>query len=156
MKSLLTLFISLFALELMAQHAIIRGQVVDAKNNEPLPFASVVAQDTEYGTTTDVEGNFELHLNAGLYHLEVRFIGYQTRLIPEIQVSPAAPAQLTIRLEEDAEQLAEVEVVANPFEKNAESPVSVQNLGVNEIRRSPGGNQDISRVIQNLQGWLQR
>ncbi len=152
MKVFSTLALVLLTVVTFAQEAIIRGRVVDAKNNDPLPFANVVAQGTEFGTTTDIDGNFELRVTAGLYNLEVSFIGYRTRLVPEIQASQAAPAQVTIKLEEDAQQLQEVEVVANPFEKDAESPVSVQNLGVNEIRRSPGGNQDISRVIQNLPG----
>ena len=152
MKYTLSFIFALVAFAVSAQNAVIRGQVVDAKNNEPLPFANVIAQGTQFGTTTDIDGNFELRVDAGLYNLEISFIGYRTKLEPEIQASPASPAQLTVKLAEDAQQLAEVEVVANPFEKDAESPVSVQNLGVNEIRRSPGGNQDISRVIQNLPG----
>lgn len=152
MKYTLSFIFALVAFAVSAQNAVIRGQVVDAKNNEPLPFANVIAQGTQFGTTTDIDGNFELRVDAGLYNLEISFIGYRTKLEPEIQASPASPAQITVKLDEDAQQLAEVEVVANPFEKDAESPVSVQNLGVNEIRRSPGGNQDISRVIQNLPG----
>lgn len=152
MKYTLSFIFALVAFAVSAQNAVIRGQVVDAKNNEPLPFANVMAQGTQFGTTTDIDGNFELRVDAGLYNLEISFIGYRTKLEPEIQASPASPAQITVKLDEDAQQLAEVEVVANPFEKDAESPVSVQNLGVNEIRRSPGGNQDISRVIQNLPG----
>ncbi|QTN38452.1 TonB-dependent receptor [Cryomorphaceae bacterium] len=152
MKYTLSFIFALVAFAVGAQNAVIRGQVVDAKNNEPLPFANVIAQGTQFGTTTDIDGNFELRVDAGLYNLEISFIGYRTKIEPEIQASPASPAQITVKLDEDATQLAEVEVVANPFEKDAESPVSVQNLGVNEIRRSPGGNQDISRVIQNLPG----
>jgi hypothetical protein len=152
MKYTLSFIFALVAFVVSAQNAVIRGQVVDAKNNEPLPFANVIAQGTQFGTTTDIDGNFELRVDAGLYNLEISFIGYRTKIEPEIQASPASPAQITVKLDEDAQQLAEVEVVANPFEKDAESPVSVQNLGVNEIRRSPGGNQDISRVIQNLPG----
>ncbi|MES2621359.1 MAG: TonB-dependent receptor, partial [Bacteroidota bacterium] len=36
--------------------------------------------------------------------------------------------------------------------KKDESPISVRTIGVNEIQRSPGGNRDISRVIQALPG----
>ncbi len=152
MKSILSFLGVLFFTLGFAQEATINGRVFDAKNNEALPFANVIAQGTEYGTTTDIDGNFVLRLPAGLYNLEVTFIGYRAKIVPEIQVSPAAPAQISVGLDEDTEVLGTVDVVANPFEKDGESPVSVQNLGVNEIRRSPGGNQDISRVIQNLPG----
>ena len=126
MKAFLTLLGALLFSFSWAQEATINGRVLDAKNNEPLPFANVIAQGTSYGTTTDIDGNFVLRLPAGLYNLEVSFIGYQAKLVPEVQVSPAAPAQITVGLNEDAEVLGTVDVVANPFEKDAESPVSVQ------------------------------
>ena len=36
----------------------IRGKVVDATTNEPVPFASVVIWNTTVGAMTDFDGNF--------------------------------------------------------------------------------------------------
>ncbi len=39
----------------------IRGKVVDATTNEPIPFASVVIWNTTTGAMTDFDGNFPFH-----------------------------------------------------------------------------------------------
>lgn len=137
----------------MAQSAILKGSVVDVKNNEGIPFANVFIQNTTIGTTTDLEGNFELtNLKAGLYNVEASFIGYSQKTIFEVEVFNNRPTTLKFELEEDAEQLQEVVVKANPFKKVEETPLSIRTIGVNEIQRYPGGNRDISKVIQSLPG----
>ncbi len=43
-------------------------------------------------------------------------------------------------------------LVSSEFSRSEETPVSVRKLNTNEIERYPGGNRDISRVIQALPG----
>ena len=45
-----------------AQHSI-TGKVLDATNQEPIPFASVTIKNVKSGTTTDNNGNFTLKVN---------------------------------------------------------------------------------------------
>jgi len=136
-----------------AQNGIIRGKVINELNNEPIPFASVIIQGTTTGTTTDMDGNFEIaNLTPNLYNLEVSFLGFETKVIPEIQVSNARAAFVNVSLNETAKQLEAVEIKANPFQRSEESPISTKAIGANEIQRYPGGNRDISRVIQSLPG----
>jgi hypothetical protein len=52
---------------------------------------------------------------------------------------------------EEASDLSEV-VVSSEFTRSEETPLSVRKLNTNEIERYPGGNRDISRVIQALPG----
>ncbi len=59
---------------------------------------------------------------------------------------------LEFQLEEDDEITEEVVVIASPFKKPEESPVSLQTIGTAEIQRNPGGNRDISKVIRVLPG----
>ncbi len=137
----------------MGQNGIIRGKVYNEVNNEPVAFANVVIQNTSIGTTTDLDGNFEITgLKPDLYNLVVSFLGFETKIIPEIQVTNARAAMLNIGLKETSKQLDEVEIKANPFQRTEESPVSVKTIGTNEIQRYPGGNRDISKVIQSLPG----
>jgi hypothetical protein len=137
-----------------AQNGIIQGRVYNAINNEPLPFAAVIIQGTEIGVSTDIDGRYKIeNLTPGLYNIEVQFLGFRTKAVFEIPVTNAKPARVDFPMEEESQQLDEVVVtVQNKFEKPAESPVSVKKLGINEIQRNPGGNQDISRVIQSLPG----
>ena len=43
-------------------------------------------------------------------------------------------------------------IKASPFRKIKESPVSLQRISIKEIEKSPGGNRDISKVIQSYPG----
>lgn len=149
------LIISLLTLgQLLAQNGIIRGRVSDATTNEGLPVAAVKIEGLNKGTATDFDGNFEISgLEAGLYNVTISLLGYQTYTAYEVQVTNARPAILDIRLEASSTKLQEVVVDAQArFDRNPESPVSLQTIGINEIQRNPGGNQDISRVIQALPG----
>lgn len=136
-----------------AQNGIIKGIVLDGKNNEPIPFADVVIENSTAGTSTDLDGTYELSgLEPGLYNVVVSFLGYKTVTEFEIQVSNSKPAIRDFSLLEDAEIVEEVVVKSSPFTKTEESPVSLQTIGTAEIQRNPGGNRDISRVIRILPG----
>ncbi len=151
-KTLTALFI-LFTSSSFAQSGIITGRVFNEKNNEAVPFANVVIQGTTQGVTTDIDGKYRIEkLSPALYNLEVTFIGFKKKTVAEIQVTNAKPAVRDIGLEEDVQNLTEVEVKASAFTKTEESPISVRTIGIAEIERNPGGNRDISKVIQNLPG----
>ncbi|MEM0996861.1 MAG: TonB-dependent receptor [Bacteroidota bacterium] len=137
----------------LAQNGIIRGRVVNAINNTPLDFATVRIQDQPYGGYTDSTGAFEIKgIPPGLYNLQVTYTGYKTIVRTELEVTNAKPVILEIGMEEEGTEVEAVEIVASPYNKTAESPVSLRTIGVNEIARNPGGNRDISRVIQSLPG----
>jgi hypothetical protein len=53
----------------------VKGKVVQADNKQPLLGASVYAENTTLGTTTDQDGNFALQLYEGGYGLVVSFAG---------------------------------------------------------------------------------
>lgn len=136
-----------------AQNGIIKGRVFDAINNTPLDFATVRVQDQPYGSYTDSTGSFEIKgVKPGLYNLQVTYTGYKTIVRSEIEVTNAKPIVMEIAMELEAKEVETVEIVASPFNKTAESPVSLRTIGVNEIARNPGGNRDISKVIQSLPG----
>ena len=135
------------------QSGIIRGKIVDRITNEAIPFATIAISESTSGSISDEAGIFEISgLAAGLYNLEASFIGYESLTVFEIQVTPSRPAFVEIQLKESVTSLDEVEIVASPFNKTEESPVSIRTIGINEIQRSPGGNRDISKVVLSLPG----
>lgn len=133
---------------------VITGRVYDAGNNESIISAEIILQGTEIKTISDFDGNFTFQdLTPGLYNVTVKALGYRPLTKYEIQVSNSKPAEVDFPLAPSNEQLEEVTISAQTqFVKEAEAPVSLQQLGINEIQRNPGGNQDISRVIQSLPG----
>jgi outer membrane receptor for ferrienterochelin and colicin len=153
-RHFLSILLLLFTANLLnAQTGIIRGRVTDAATNEPVLFAVVGLQNTSIGTTTDTAGRFEIrNLNPGLYNVQVNMIGYLKKTEFEVLVTNVKPTELEIRLESDSRSIDTIDIVASPFNKTLESPVSLRSIGTAEIERTPGGNRDISKTIQSLPG----
>ena len=149
---LLILLTSLAAL-VNAQDIRVYGSVTNSLNNEPIPFANIVIDGTTIGSTTDFDGNFEMEgIAPGLYNFKCSYIGFNTSIKTEIQLTPNKNLRLNFAMTENAQIIEEVQVTANTFNKTEESPTSLRTINASEIYRSPGGNRDISKVIANLPG----
>lgn len=75
----------------------ISGSVFDADYMEPIEYANIVVyrvQDSSQvtGSITDPGGTFQVtSIPPGMYYLEVSFIGYESEIINNIQITPANP-----------------------------------------------------------------
>lgn len=136
-----------------AQKGIIKGRVFNEINNESLEFATIMVQNTTNGAFADSAGNFQIKgLKPGLYNVEARYGGFKTEIVYEIQVTNSKPYVIEIPMREDDVTTDSVVIVASPFRRIEEAPLSLRTIGTSEIKRNPGGNRDISRVIQSLPG----
>jgi len=155
-KHILILFTILFAIPVMAQQTnsgTIKGRVFNSKTNEGVPFATVQIWGTNIGAITDFDGNFSFTgVKPGYVELRASSVGYNPFLTSAILVTNSKEASIEIPLEEAAVGLGEVVIKASPFIKRVETPVSVRIIGIDEIEKNPGGNRDISRVIQSFPG----
>ena len=104
MKSCLFL-LSIFVSTIVFGQFTITGKVVDSTTKEPLFGASVFAQNTTSGTTTNREGEFSLSLKSGGYELIVSFTGYQSR---EIRISNNDNNPLQIEMTKEEKAMEEV------------------------------------------------
>ncbi|MFC4872244.1 TonB-dependent receptor [Negadavirga shengliensis] len=152
MKNILLPLLFFCASVSSAQEGTVTGRITNAINNQPVPFANVAIQGLEKGAVTDENGRYAITgLDPGLYNIQASFVGFKPKTVYEIQVTRARPVQVDFELEEDAADLEEI-VVASEFTRSEETPLSARKLNANEIERYPGGNRDISRVIQSLPG----
>jgi len=136
-----------------AQQGVIRGRVYNANNNDPVEFATVAIYGTTIGSISDLDGNFLFTgLEPGYVELRVSSVGFESYVSEAILVTNAKKVFLDIPLAEANVELEEVVVRASPFRKIDESPVSLQRISIEEIEKSPGGNRDISKVIQSYPG----
>jgi hypothetical protein len=153
MRSFFIIVISLIALSAYSQSASVKGTITDKNTNEPVPFANIVVEGTNVGTTSDLDGKFSITgLIPGYQKLRVSFIGYKTKVTDEFLISNTNIPYIEIYLESDEQLLQEVVIAVDPFEKREESIVSMQTIGTKEIESNPGSNRDISRVIQSFPG----
>ena len=130
----------------------IKGIVKDASDGQPIPYANVAIWNTAHGAVTDSTGQFEItRVAPGNYRLQASFLGYKPFVTAEFQVTNK-DIYFPIEMEESSQTLGEVNIVASPFRKTAESPLGLRVIGFKEIEKSAGGNRDISRVIQTFPG----
>jgi hypothetical protein len=159
MKIYPLLLFSLFSIYLSAQTKTgnIRGSVKDKNTQEMLIGAVVVLEGTTIGATADLDGRFLIsNIPTGSYNVKATLIGYKPEVKFNINVTSGNDQIINFELVEDSKQLSEVEitydrgVIASPVDMV--TPLSVQSLTTEEIRSNPGGNFDISRVVQVLPG----
>jgi hypothetical protein len=149
---LLILF-NVLALSLFGQQGTIKGRIYDAATNEPVPFANIIIFGTTIGSSSDLDGNFIFTgLEPGFKQLAVSAVGYEQKVTEDFRVTNANTAFIDVAMSPKEFELDEVVIKASPFTRSDESPLSVQTLQISEIEKNPGGNRDISRVIQILPG----
>jgi hypothetical protein len=135
---------------------LLTGTVADAINRMPLPGATVSLNGDSRKTSTDSLGRFRFRdLKAGSYSITVSYIGYQAESRYNIPVSAGNENEINFLLQRNTVTGTEVIVKAGRKTARAatlESPLSVQRLTAEEIKANPGGNFDISRVVNTLPG----
>jgi len=57
----------------------VKGKVTDANSGDPIPFAAVIFQGTNVGTSTDFDGNYTIKTTRASDSLKVTNIGYKSR-----------------------------------------------------------------------------
>ncbi|MFT4061401.1 MAG: DUF5686 family protein [Edaphocola sp.] len=77
-KKALLLLPILFAPFAIWAQTVVNGIVRDANSGDPMPFVSVAIKGTTSGTTTDVNGRYELATNEQATKLVFTFLGYLT------------------------------------------------------------------------------
>lgn len=105
---------------------------------------------------TDSNGAFRFtSLLPGAYAIKVTGTGIQDKLLNNVIVTSGNENILTIEIEPAVNLLNTVTVTGRRNTAKAttlESPLSIQRLTSEEIKANPGGNFDISKVIQSLPG----
>ena len=160
-RFLLLVMVSLAGMMLFSKHAAaqgsgrISGQVLDKSTQLPLSNVTVTLSGGT-AVTTDTSGFFRISgISPTTYNLSFSIIGYKPLTLYNIVVNAGNENNYSIELEPAVAELGEVVIRANRRTARAatlETPLSVQRLTSEEIKSNPGGNFDISKVIQTLPG----
>jgi len=90
-----------------------------------------------------------------LTRLRVSVIGYNSIIRTDVVVQPGKPAEVNFELIEEIIELEDVLVVSDYFNQNPLEVNSIKNFSNEEIRRSPGGFEDVIRALSILPGVAQ-
>ena len=127
------------AVALMAQNITVSGIVVD-ENNEAVIGASVMVGTSKNGTKTDLEGKFTLKGVPANDKLVVSYVGMKTKTVTPRQ-------QMTIQMENDAQVLDEVMVVAFGEQKKSSFTGSAGVMDSKKLEQ-----RQVTNVMDALQG----
>ena len=149
------LFLTLSAMTVVA--GTIKGTVTDKQTREPLTGATIQIAGTTQGTVADVDGNYSLDVNNGIYTLAIKYVGYKNIIINNVKAGKS-DLILNFELESDAQALGEVSVVAR---KNLEgeralqmerrkATLAIENLGSKEM--SLKGISNVEEGVKKITG----
>jgi hypothetical protein len=134
----------------------VRGVVTDADSKKPLSGVDVTVLGTPNTTKTNAEGAFELNtVLVGTVAIEISFLGYEFKTIPEVTVSSGKEVELIIALTQSISNNLQGVVITS---KRGAKPVnefataSARSINIQDSKRYPAAISDPGRMVQNFAG----
>jgi hypothetical protein len=144
---------SLFAQDLTGD---LYGRIYDATTKQPIPFANVVVIGTNNGAATNEDGYFKItDLPVNTYQVRASVVGYNPQTKTDVVIQTSKPAEVNFQLVPQAIELEGVTVTSDYFRKDLLEVNSIRSFSYEEIRRSPGGFEDVIRALSILPGVAQ-
>lgn len=135
----------LMAGTLHAQQYTLSGTVTDAGSGEALIGVNVFVPSLSAGTTTNINGEYELELESGSYELLLTYVGYQSREL-EVTIDDADQV-LDITMSEDQVDLDQVVVVGYGTRSRRDITGAISSVSAEEIENMP-----VNSVESAIQG----
>ncbi|HLT33567.1 MAG TPA: carboxypeptidase-like regulatory domain-containing protein, partial [Aquaticitalea sp.] len=136
----------LFATVAFSQSTV-KGQVMDAEMNAPLPGANVIEKGTTNGTTTDFDGNFTLTTQSSSGVLVISYVGFATKTV----AFNADQDFGAINLMTD-NSLDEVVIIGSgiiDLADDRQTPIAVSTITAAEIQSKAVGNVEFPEIMKN-------
>ena len=174
-----------FSLNIFPQTFSISGKIVDKETGSALAYANIRVFNSSLGTTSNLEGEYEIKLPAGKHSLVSSYIGYKTDTItvdlksdiknrnfnllstdislPEIVVLPGEnPALKIIKEAIEKKKEREKKITSYEFDAYTKGVVKTTNkisTGSHSIHLNPGGGDTlkIAGIVENeSKGYFQK
>lgn len=137
------LWLFIFPFFAQAQQTRLEGRILDGKTREPLIGAAIRIADLNAGTSSDMNGNFVLNVQALPVTLLVNYIGYRTYELKVFEYS----APIIVNLSEDPNLLNDVVVIGYGTQNRREFTGSISVVRGDAIKDTP-----VQSFEQALQG----
>ena len=160
MKHLLNLMVwMLCSAPLLAQHGLVRGTLYDGESGETIPYGTVFLQtDPGTGTSTDLDGAFELELPVGTYDISFSYIGYASTTIQDVKVSEDKIQIINPKISSASQTLTEIVVTSTQLSNTQSALLTIKRKspnvidGVSRELFSKAGDGDAGSAIKRVTG----
>ncbi|WPV02128.1 TonB-dependent receptor [Mucilaginibacter sp. cycad4] len=125
----------------IAQSIAVTGRITDERG-EPIVGVSILVKGTINGTTTDINGKFNINVANAAAVLQFKYIGYETK-----EVTVGNQTVINISLIPSAKSLNEIVVIGYGTQKKRDVTGSVVSVSGNTLREVP-----VANISQALQG----
>ena len=144
----------IISLKLQSQNlGTISGKIFSNETGLILEGATIQIENSNLFSITDENGYFQINnVPTSSYNITASFVGYKSLTLYNVIIKSVGNQSLQFSLDQSTEILDEVVVIQSPFKTSLETPLSTQTFSAIEIETYPGGNNDITRVIQSLPG----
>jgi len=126
---------------------LVRGNVKDEQTNEVIIGATVSWPESGVSTITDVKGDFETTVEAGVQSLEIKYLGY-VDLVQKFNV--LSDGDLRLSMFKEAVTIDEVTITGRAVDESVESAqIGVTTIDVKTIKKLPTflGEADVIKSI---------
>ena len=110
----------------------VSGLVVEKKTNQGLEFATIIFKPNRgekvFGGLTNEKGKFKFDVPKGMYTVSIEFISFKKSTLEDIKVDQDLDLG-TLFMEEDAEALDEVEIIAEKSTVEIRLDKKIYNIG---------------------------
>jgi hypothetical protein len=160
MKKLFFILLVFFVQDLSAQNLsqTLRGKVIDQEGQYDLVGATVSINNLSktQNAITDANGSFRFEkVPLGRVNLKVTYMGYEVKLLTNIELTSGKEVVLQIYMQETIQNLNEVIVKAQKVKGEVENEmalVSARQVTVDETQRYAGSFNDPARMVSSFAG----
>ena len=112
----------------------IAGNVTNAKDKQPVAFATVTVKGTNIATSTSATGDFVITVPAGRNILVISSIGFD-----DVEVDVSSKSAVAVSMKEKTSSLDEIVVTGYTAQKKKDITGAVAVVNVKELKQSPVG-----------------
>lgn len=125
----------------------IKGKVIDAEMNTPLPGANVLEKGTSNGVDTDFDGNFTLTTKANTGQIVISYVGFETKIIKFNGDKDLGT--ITLNLDNTLDEVVVVGSGVIDLAEDRATPVAVSTIRKSEIQERAVGNVEVPEILKN-------
>lgn len=119
----------------------VTGTVTEQGTGEPIPGVNIIVEGTSTGTSTDLDGTYQLDVPSLDETLVFTFVGFQTQ-----RISINDRTEINVEMVEEVYASDEVVVVGYGTQEKSDVTGSVSSITGEDFERAP--NQNIGQAIQ--------
>jgi TonB-dependent receptor len=127
------------------QQGKLAGKVTDKKTNEGVIGATVLVTGTTQAAPVNVDGSYELPLDAGTYNITLTYVGYKPLTFPGIVIKSGQTTTLNGQMEESPTSLGDV--VVTGVKQTGTEVALIQDLRRSEVVVSGMSNDQIVKTL---------